>query len=72
VIFPRAESPEETLLNGLESIDQHHNAYSADPPYTILQIFGTVLTARIEAESRRYGFDSFSDMADGFRATRPS
>jgi hypothetical protein len=69
-IFQGAGSPEETLINKLDTIDMHHNAYSADPPYTILQVFGTVLTARIETELRRYGFDSFSGRADGFRATR--
>jgi hypothetical protein len=64
-------STEETLLCEIDTIDMHHNAYSADPPYTVLEIIGTPLTAKIESELSRYGFDEFLATAEGFRAVRP-
>jgi hypothetical protein len=64
-------STEESLLYEIDTIDMHHNAYSADPPYTVLEIIGTPLTAKIESELSRYGFDEFLATAEGFRAVRP-
>jgi hypothetical protein len=64
-------STEEALLCEIDTIDMHHNAYSADPPYTVLEIIGTPLTAKIELELSRYGFDEFLTTAEGFRAVRP-
>jgi hypothetical protein len=64
-------STEETLLCEIDTIDMHHNAYSADPPYTVLEIIGTPLTAKIESELSRYGFDEFLTTTEGFRAVRP-
>lgn len=31
-------SPEELLIGELASIDLHHGAYSADPPYTVIDV----------------------------------
>src|SRR5713226_8715809 len=33
-------SPEQLLLSELETIDLHHGIYSADPPYTVLEVRG--------------------------------
>lgn len=66
-----ADSPEEMLIGHLGTIDLHHGFYSADPPYTVLEIVGTPLTARIEAALSDLGFDSFAATSDGFRAVRP-
>ena len=65
------DSPEDMLIGNLGTIDLHHGFYSADPPYTVLEIVGTHLTARIEAALSDLGFDSFVATIDGFRAVRP-
>jgi len=65
------DSPEETLLEYLGTIDLHHGSDSADPPYTVLEVIGARLTAKIEAVLSDLGFDSFPVTVDGFRAVRP-
>ena len=67
----KVHSLEAVLINELQTIDMHHGIYSADPPYTILQIIGTVLTARIESALSEYGFHSFREIPEGFQASRP-
>jgi hypothetical protein len=64
-------STEQALLSEINTIDLHHNAYSANPPYTVLEIIGTSLTGKIKSELNRYGFNEFSATSDGFRAVRP-
>jgi hypothetical protein len=66
-----SSSPEDILLAELDSIDLHHGIYSADPPYTILEVLGTPLTARAKAELSAYGFNEFHSNSAGFTATRP-
>jgi hypothetical protein len=65
------DSPEEMHLGNLGAIDLHHGFYSADPPYTVLEVVGVRLTARIEAALIDLGFDSFPVTSNGFRAIRP-
>ena len=65
------DSPEDMLIGNLGTIDLHHGSYSADPPYTVLEIVGTPLTAKIEAALSALGFDSFYHTIGGFRAVRP-
>jgi hypothetical protein len=71
--FAASESarPEETALSILDAVDLHHGRYSADPPYTVIEVIGTELTAELKAELQEYGFDSFECGSRGFRATRP-
>ena len=40
-------SAEELFLMEIETIDLHHGAYSADPPYPLIEAFGAPLTGRI-------------------------
>jgi hypothetical protein len=72
-IFKAAEndSPEEMLIENLDTIDLRHGFYSVDHPYTVLEVVGARLTARIEAALTDLGFDSFPVATDGFRAIRP-
>src|ERR1700682_2531610 len=37
-------SPEEMLLSHLDAIELHHGVYSADPAYTVLEVFGAELS----------------------------
>jgi len=68
---PDGTSSEDILINELGTIDLHHGTYSANPPYTVLEVIGTSITARLKAELGEYGFDHFQETARGFRATRP-
>src|SRR5487761_663562 len=54
--FAETASPEDILLAELQTIDLHHGSYSADPPYAVLQVIGTVLSTRIKDELSAYGF----------------
>jgi len=64
-------SPEELLLQELDAIELHHGSYSANPPYTVLEVLGAVLSPRIESELSSYGFSEFQPSPAGFRAMRP-
>ena len=72
-IFTAGEgtSPEEAFIVEFDTIDLHHGVYSAAPPYTIARVIGTSLTDKLRAVLSPYGFDSFTIMDEGFRATRP-
>lgn len=63
-------SPEDMLINELDTIDLHHGTYSANPPYKVLDVIGTPITARLKVELGEYGFDNFQETARGFRAVR--
>lgn len=64
-------SPEDILIGELDTIDLHHGVYSANPPYTNLEMIGIEITERIKMEFSRFGFDNFEPMLEGFRASRP-
>jgi hypothetical protein len=64
-------SSEDILIARLKDIDMHHGIYSATPPYTILEVVGTHLSARLKSEMKEYGFDDFRETGDGFIAMRP-
>ena len=64
-------SNEETLINELDTIDLHHGSYSADPPYTVLEVIGARLSDKLENELSRFGFNQFRATTEGFGAVRP-
>ena len=64
-------SAEEMLLGKLDTIDLHHGPYSAQPPYTILEVIGAAITEPIKAAMSAFGFAEFQSTASGFRAVRP-
>jgi hypothetical protein len=66
-----ASSPENALLDELDTVDLHHGSYSADPPYTVLEVIGASVTESVRAELGKYGFNEFCSTATGFRAVRP-
>jgi hypothetical protein len=61
---------EETLINELDTIDLHHGSYSADPPYTVLEVIGTPISERLKDELSHYGFNKFQPTGEGFRTLR--
>jgi hypothetical protein len=68
---PEGTSSEDMLINELDTIDLHHGTYSANPPYTVLDVIGTAITARLKAKLGEYGFDDFQETAQRLRAVRP-
>lgn len=66
-----AKPPEDALIGVLDAVDLHHGIYSADPPYTALEVIGASATDKVKAEMAEYGFNSFQTTATGFRAVRP-
>jgi hypothetical protein len=65
-----SSSPEELMIEELGSIDLHHGAYSADPPYTVLEILGARLTDNAKHALAAYGFVEFHEHSTGFTASR--
>jgi hypothetical protein len=63
-------SPEELLLAEFSTIDLHHGSYSANPPYSRVEVIGTALSDRVAEELRSYGFDEFRAGPGGFTAER--
>lgn len=66
-----SSSPEDLLLAELDQIDLHHGPYSADPPYTVLEVVGAPLSDRVKKEMSAYGFNEFRTSSTGFIARRP-
>lgn len=69
--YLESASPEDILVSMLDTIDLHHGSHSADPPYTIIEVFGTRLSDRIRAELSEFGFNEFQSTLTSFRAMRP-
>src|ERR1019366_3909839 len=67
----QASVPEDALVNELDMIDLHHGCYSADPPYTVLEVVGASATESVKAELGQYGFNEFCSTTAGFLAVRP-
>jgi hypothetical protein len=63
-------SPEDMLLGQMDAIELHHGSHSADPPYTVIEVFGTQLTANAKNVLSEYGFAEFHFTQAGFLATR--
>jgi hypothetical protein len=64
-------SPEDSLINELDSVDLHHGTHSADPPYTVLEVIGAEMIERVKTGLSELGFNEFQTTKEGFRAVRP-
>jgi hypothetical protein len=69
--FGEDSSPEDILINELDTIDEHHGIYSANPPYTVLEAIGTSISERPRSKLSQFGFNQFETTSKGFRAVRP-
>jgi hypothetical protein len=63
-------SPEDMLLGEMDAIELHHGSHSADPPYTVIEVFGMQLTPNAIKVLSEYGFSEFHPTQPGFVATR--
>jgi len=69
--FAEDSSSEDTLINELDTIDLHHGTYSANPPYTVIEVIGVEISDRVKGSFGDFGFDQFEPIPQGFRAIRP-
>lgn len=69
--FRDGSSSEDIVVNELDTINLHHGTYSANPPYTIIEVIGTELCDKIKGGLTEIGFDQFEPTPRGFRAIRP-
>ena len=65
-------SSEDILIDELETIDLHHGTCSADHPYTVLEVIGTVISMRLKIDFSKLGFNDYQETSQGFRARRPT
>jgi hypothetical protein len=63
-------TPEEQAICVLEQVDLHHGEFSADPPYSILEVIGCNANDDVKQEIQDYGFAISEITSDGFIATR--
>jgi hypothetical protein len=69
--FGTESSPEDILINELDTIDLHHGTYSANPPYTVIEAIGTSISEKLKSKLSEFGFNQFEATPQGFRALRP-
>jgi hypothetical protein len=64
--------PEKELITQLGPIDLHHGDYSANPPYSILEVVGCTASPKVRDALARFGFQVEESSASGFRAIHAS
>jgi hypothetical protein len=69
--FLETGSSEDILINELNTIDLHHGTYSANPPYTVIEVLGAGIREKVKSSFADFGFNQFIPMLEGFRAIRP-
>ena len=65
-----ARPPEEIVVASFSDIELHHGEYSHDPPWSVLEVYGTAVTEAISAALEKFGFAVAEAHEDGFRAVR--
>lgn len=63
-------NPESWLLDELQTIDLHHGEQTHKPPYSVINVIGTVCTDLINRELKEYGFVKYEPTPDGFMAIK--
>lgn len=69
-LFPNGASAWEWLSNHLDSVDQHHNEFSQEPPYSKLLVFGVQLSAAVGPLLAPFGFSLTTAEPYGFSALK--
>ena len=63
-------SAEGELIRILETVDEHHGEYSADPPYSLLDVIGCSPSEHVRSALAELEFAVTEQTSDGFRAAR--
>ncbi len=66
---PGSSGAEDELLSILGTVDEHHGDYSADPPYSILEVIGCSASDDVVAALDELGFIVTSSTVEGFNAS---
>jgi len=69
-VYVNGNGAEEWLVNHVDTVDQHHNQFSQDPPYDTLEVVGCVLTERVRDTLSGLGFRNFASRKGGFVASK--
>lgn len=68
--YDKNGNPESWLLDELQNIDLHHGEHSHKPPYSVINVVGTVCTDLISRELEEYGFVKHEPTPEGFMAIK--
>ena len=68
--FNKAETPQASFLSILGTVEEHHGAYSHDPPLSVIEVIGLESSAAVRAELDVYGFCDIEQSTNGFIARR--
>ncbi len=71
-LFNGASTPEESLVSILGDLELHHGQYSHDPPLSVIEVLGTVMTDHIREALTELGFTEIRTTDHGFVAQRPA
>lgn len=66
----RSGTAEDNFLAILDAIDEHHGAFSADPPYTLLEVIGCLASERTIQALAKLGFSLTHNTDQSFHASR--
>jgi len=59
-------NPEDWFITELSTIDMHHDRFSHDPPYTVLEAIGVTWSDKIKKTLKEYGFTNYERTTEGF------
>jgi hypothetical protein len=63
-------TPEDNFLAVLDAVDEHHGVFSADPPYTLLDVIGCPASEGIIQALAKLSFRVAENAAQSFHASR--
>jgi hypothetical protein len=63
-------SPDQEVIRMLDTIEEHHGEYSADPPYSILEIIGCPDSERLRSALGEFGFHVEASISGSVVAVR--
>ena len=63
-------TPEDNFLAVLDEVDEHHGVFSADPPYTLLDVIGCPASDSIIEALTKLSFRVTENVAHSFHASR--
>lgn len=69
-LFDGGQTPADSLLSIVDTVELHHGSDSHDPPVKIIDVLGARATDEIRRAFADLGFLRFDDSADGFVARR--
>ena len=65
-LFPNGDTPAQWLSNHLDSLDQHYNQFSQQPPYSQLLVFGVSHSPSLLQFLSEFGFKTSHPTPFGF------